>query len=301
MDDLPLVEKLIGRYRRAFREEHYAGLWKKIFDRHHRQLHAVLMEGSVEACAAVLRDPVQNGLHFGFGSESNTHNDTALLRQLSVALGAERLENPEDSLYARRRVLGVLRRTRQSLESAETILSRIDVVLQGVDFPNPFPGEGGLVTRRGKATDRAINAVYQASLLKGKVLEIGGGVGRTAYYAHRFGVTDYTIVDLPFSGISQGYFLGRVLGEHEVKLMSPDEFFASDERYDVVLNADSLTEIARPTAEKYAAEIRRRATRLISINHEGNAFTVRELLGRPLARHLYWLRDGYVEETYQSP
>jgi hypothetical protein len=36
-----------------------------------------------------------------------------------------------------------------------------------------------------------------------RCLEIGAGVGRTAYYAHWLGMQDYTIVDLPTALIGQ--------------------------------------------------------------------------------------------------
>ena len=74
---------------------------------------------------------------------------------------------------------------------------------------------------------------------------------------------------------------------------------ATNETYDVAFNADGLTEISLEAAQKYAAVIRRRCRALISINHEANAFTVRELFGKPASRYPYWLREGYVEERYE--
>ncbi|OWK18514.1 hypothetical protein AJ88_06140 [Mesorhizobium amorphae CCBAU 01583] len=63
-----------------------------------------------------------------------------------------------------------------------------------LSFPNPFPNEFGIVSKRGVASYRAINSLYQAILLKRyaagmpspSVLDIGGGLGRTAYYARKF-------------------------------------------------------------------------------------------------------------------
>ena len=293
-----LVADLLATYRRTFREEHYSGLWKDIFDQHQRPLHEVFMKGSAQEAEAILRNPTSNYLHYGFedtfkGYTGGNSGDISLLRKLSEALGAEKLENPEHkSLQMKARKLW------RELDSAEAILLRIDKLCGPVDFPNPFPGETGTVTGRGIASYRAFHAIYQASLLKGRVLEIGGGLGRTAYYAHRFGVSGYTIVDLPFSGISQGYFLGRVLEGHNVKLQSPDEFFDSTQTYDLAMNVDSLTELSIEVAQKYANAIKARARRFISINHESNRFAARDLFGRPQSRHPYWLRAGYVEETF---
>lgn len=292
------IENLLAQYRRAFREDHYSGMWKRIFEAHHRPLHEVFMRGPAEAALEILRNPISNYLHYGFentckGFQSSTNKDPSALRCLSEAIGTERLVNPTHDAAAIK-----LRNFRRSLEGSETILSRIDARLGRIDFPNPFPGEGGTTTSRGIASHRAIQAIYQASLLKGRVVEIGGGLGRTAYYAHRFGITDYTIVDLPFTGISQGYFLGVTLGVHPVRLISPDEFFASSETYDVALNVDSLTELSRVVAEKYAGAIKARAKRFISINHESNGFTVGDLFAERKSRHPYWFRTGYVEEHF---
>lgn len=302
--DHGLVSELLSRYRAAFSEEHYSGLWRDIFDQHQRPLHDVFMRGSAEEAAAILGNPVSNFLQYGFdnmfkGCPAGNNKDLSALRRLAEALGAENLLNPvhesaDKSLAMKRR------KFRRSMENAEDILSRIDRIRGRVEFPNPFPGESGTITKRGLASGRAVHAVYQASLLHGRVLEIGGGLGRTAYYAQRFGITDYTIVDLPFTGISQGYFLAATLGAHSVKLLSPDEFFASAETYDVALNVDSLTELSQSVAEKYIAAIQARAERFISINHESNAFTVRDLLGGRTSRHPDWLRPGYVEEHFQS-
>lgn len=51
----------------------------------------------------------------------------------------------------------------------------------------------------------------------------------------------------------------------------------------------------RAVAENYVAAIKARASTFLSINHESNAFTVRELIGGN--RYPYWLRRGYVEEV----
>lgn len=297
--DLVLVERLLARYRATFRDNHYSGQWAELFQAWHQPLHDVFMRGSVEEAAAALRDPASNYLFYGYestmaGHFDDTTTDTRLLEQLRLAVGGARLELQRPTSLRYR--IGTWRKRRR--EGAAPILDDLDRVFGRIDFPNPYRGECGIVTPRGVASERAINAIYQAWQLKGRVLEIGGGLGRTAYYAARFGVTDYTIADLPFSSIAQGYFLWRTLGHNAVRLISPDEFFAEDTIYDVILNADSLTELSRELAERYAAEIRKRCRLFISINHEANAFTMRELFGKPASRHQYWLRPGYVEERF---
>jgi hypothetical protein len=74
-------------------------------------------------------------------------------------------------------------------------------------WPNPFPSELGLQSRRGVIGFRAIQALYQAwriAQIAGgkpdfKVMEIGAGLGRTAYFATLFGLKRYTIIDVPLS------------------------------------------------------------------------------------------------------
>ena len=118
---------------------------------------------------------------------------------------------------------------------AEKALKLVDRQLdQTVLFPNPFPGELGMVTSRGIASYRAICALYHAwriRLLLPKcaeksVIEIGPGLGRTAYYAYRAGVTDYTTVDLPMGIVAQACFLGAALGPEKILLPGDNERIA---------------------------------------------------------------------------
>ncbi|WP_157158674.1 hypothetical protein [Bradyrhizobium sp. WSM1253] len=96
-----------------------------------------------------------------------------------------------------------------------------------IDFSNLYRGEIGLKTSRGVANYRAIQASYQAWRIvdnldelpsSASVLEIGAGLGRTAYYVMKMGVGRYTIIDLPLTNVSPGCFLGSTLGAHAVAL-----------------------------------------------------------------------------------
>ncbi len=55
-----------------------------------------------------------------------------------------------------------------------------------------------------------------------RVLEIGAGLGRTAYYAWRAGIRHYTIVDVPLTAVAQADFLGRTLGPEALTLAGED-------------------------------------------------------------------------------
>src|SRR5262245_17587585 len=150
----------------------------------------------------------------------------------------------------------------EAVDIAETIAAierRIGVPLK---FPNPYPREFVIATTRGGVAERALQAIFQAWRIRqlaqrygGKTLEIGPGLGRTAYYARAFGIRNYTTVGLPMDVVCQAAFLGRVLAEddfafpHEVarhgqiRMLTPAKLFSSDERFDIVINADSMTEM----------------------------------------------------------
>jgi hypothetical protein len=70
-----------------------------------------------------------------------------------------------------------------------------------------------------------------------------------------------------------------------------------------VLNVDSITEMDFQHAFDYVQKIRRCAARFLSINHEANPFSAKDLLSKCGARtralrYPYWLRKGYVEEIF---
>jgi hypothetical protein len=206
----------------------------------------------------------------------------------------------------------------------EELLKGIDgIFCFAVDFPNPYRLSWGLLTSRGVASDRAVQAIYQvwrtsqiAKALGGKkVLEIGAGSGRNAYYARKFGIEDYTIIDVPTTQIAQGSYLGLACeglvslhGEEDnngLRLRSPNWLTNTKETFDVVVNADSLTEMDAGNALKYIEFVREHSKALLSFNHEFNSFTVADLLRKaglkPLSRCPYWPRAGYVEELTIMP
>ena len=284
-------------------------------------VHAALVAEDPAALSKILRDPGATDLFYGFDSliASGSVTDASAraialavysdLLNLAAALGVRRLWNWE-----------IPQAMAASMPGIEEILCAIDgAVGFRVDFPNPFRGEVGLQTSRGVACGRAIAAIHQAWRVwtlaacdpAARIVEIGAGLGRTAYYAARFGIHDYTLVDLPMSGVAQAAFLCRVLAPTDVSLFGEDRravrivppaaFLQARERYDVALNADSLTEMARDVAEEYAAAIRRQARVFLSVNHEANPFSIADLqptLGRVGSREPSWMRRGYVEEVF---
>lgn len=166
-DDASLVTKVVAAYRRAHHSNPSGSddLWSS-FGRIKQADEFILRTGHLDAVSALLRDPGKNFLCYGFDelcdhsilqdhplgvfvASSEALHDSLLC--LAEAIGARRIYNPE--------LLG----PGIQLPDVEEILSDIDRVLGiRVVFPNPFPDEVGLVTSRGIASYRAIQAIYQA-------------------------------------------------------------------------------------------------------------------------------------------
>ena len=317
-DEGALVDRIIAAYAQSVGITPQSdSFWDNAFFNLKRDIHDALIAKDRPVVTEMLRDPGQTDLFYGFenlarsladGVDYSARNVHLDLIMLSEAIGVERIRNPE---Y----------RDPPALPAVEPLLERLDgAVGAPLQFPNPFAGEVGLATSRGVASYRAVQAIFQAWRIaelvhdkpSARVLEIGAGLGRTAYYATKFGVSDYTVVDIPLSNVAQAAFLGRALGADSIRLFGedgsgvriapPPEFLDSDEPYDLVVNVDSLTELAPDVARSYAEAIKARAGMFLSINHEHQRFTVRELFSQiglsARSRTPYWMRQGYVEEMF---
>jgi hypothetical protein len=330
-DDTALAERIRAAYRATCQTPLGAvdSFWLTEFAQAKHAEHEILMSGTADEAARMLRNPRDSMLLHGFDQLNaqdvrlgaagspfyQPHVIYDALLRLAEAIGLERLHWPEASVAQH-----------PPVPEVEALLSRLDGALGfRVDFPNPFPGEEGLVTTRGVASNRAIQALYQAwrvAALVGapataSVCEIGPGLGRTAYYARRLGVGRYALVDIPLSAAAQAYFLGRTLGADSLRLFgepadapitlaTPNDFLYGASRYDLILNADSLTEMSPATAADYWAKIKDSTPVFLSINHEFNPLRFRDLYGAETPTHRvdrtpYWLRRGYVEELVRFP
>lgn len=301
-------------------------VWSGIFMKLHGEIHAAFVNSDEEKIIDILRNPGKYNLFYGFEN---------LCRDLINARRLEDILEPEltmDSLLTLCEAVGVIPVSNpESLKIIKAINPETAIELLEKEFgfelcfPNPFEGENGLATKRGIISYRAIQALYQAwrisGIVKGipkpRLLEIGGGLGRTAYYCHLFGIHDYTIADIPMSSVSQGNFLGRVLLENDlilsgepnegadskIKLIHTNAFFSSDINYDLIVNVDSLTELDISIAKHYLKKVGEAANMFLSINHENNPFTINSIYKessnlKRLYRNPYWLRRGYVEELF---
>jgi hypothetical protein len=237
------------------------------------------------------------------------------LLRLAEYVGARRVENPESGPWG------------ESLGDDPNAV--LDAIAQAIGI-DPAPPMGivhtdGVATRRGVVHYRHVNALYAAlrvaALLPraGTVCEFGGGLGITAMYALRLGVSRYTLLDLPITCLLAGHYLLHAVGEDAVALHGEQEDSAPirirpywecvempDRGVALTLNQDSLPEIADNLIRAYLVQIARLTRDMfLSINHESfhprtvGRF-VREAGGFvPLYRSPCWVREGYVEEAFR--
>jgi hypothetical protein len=325
VEDKELINRIIVAYQRANQADLGKSMWNVFFTTYHQPIHQALIDGDEKTVTEILRKPEISDLFYGFDILTKSfqgvfrkkrareaYAKTCLdgLVRFAESVAAVSMDNPADI-------------QKKMPWKTENVLAELDKVCMPFSMPNPFANEHGVGSSRGVISYRVPQALYQAwrikQLLDGiqnpRVLEIGAGLGRTAFYAYELGIKDYTIVDLPISTIAQAYYLGRTLGggnicldgeqsdddQNRVKIVAPETFFAESKTYDLVLNVDSLPEMDFRVAQAYWNKIKASTNTFLSINHEANSFRVRDLLVKDLnslnvQRELYWMREGYVEE-----
>jgi hypothetical protein len=323
--DRAIVERSIRSYHHSVRDQADLGdsMWKIFFTSKHQKLHDIFMKGHVDEVGSILRNPEASELFYGFSMLSQGLFDRSTSDEVLKNGCLQYL----DWLLCLAEHFGAIRMHPETTAAEtipiDTLLTRLDEYLGiRISIPNPYPYEAGMVTSRGILTDRIPMALYQAwkirqltrSLSNPRVLEIGAGQGLGAYYAYQFGIRDYTIVDIPFSSISSGYFLLRTLGadnvvlageadaqsEQKFKFLTPQSFLRDEKTYDLIINVDSMTEMDVNVAHSYLQKVRQSAAQFLSINHEANRHTVREWILQSKVS-LYervpcYIRKGYLEE-----
>ena len=103
-----------------------------------------------------------------------------------------------------------------------------------------------------------------------------------------------------------GNIKNRIKNSKKIKLISPKELFDSNEKFDLVFNSDSLTEIDYKNQKKYINFIKKNSKTFYSINHEKNKHTVFNLMKSFSSKNkfiysksIYWMRKGYLEEIFK--
>jgi hypothetical protein len=329
LDDNLLIDRLKDFYLicDANFEGNKNSVWSGIFRKMQGDIHSAFINDDNDKIVDILRNPRKYNLFYGF---ENLNRDLIRNKRLEDVLEPEMAM---DTLISTCEAVGITNIPNpESLKICTSIDPGVAIELLenefgfDLNFPNPFEGEFGIKTKRGIISYRAMQAVYQAwristtvkEISNPRVLEIGGGLGRTAYYCRQFGITDYTIVDIPMSSLAQGNFLGRVLsGDNlilgsesdnedqydKIKLLYPKCFFSSNKKYDLIVNFDSLTELDINLAKEYLEKIGKVGNLFLSVNHEINPFSVNTIWKenpyfKKLYRSLSWVRQGYVDELF---
>ena len=277
-----------------------------------------------------LKNPRTNFLTFGFDNLflnrlEDSKESLPFFFNLCRAIGLLRVPWPENLSYE-----DVVRKQVASA-SIEDLLIQLDAYFGfRVDFPNIFNDEFGYPTSRGIMNIRSAHSLYfvhriktvLGDTLKGsKIMEIGGGMGRNAYYLKKMGVDIITIIDIPIPLLVSSYWLGNTVGndslclhkevpqDHSKIFMLPPSHYIQPpldiKKYDLIVQFDGLTEMGRSTAQNYMDKFPDIAHRFLSINHDDNEYTVRELYTHHprialLERFPSWYRPGYIEELLSA-
>ena len=180
-------------------------------------------------------------------------------------------------------------------------------------------GEIGLITSRGIIKMRSVHSLYfmvrlkqilKNNIVNSTILEIGGGLGRNAYYAKKMGVKKYIIIDLPSSCIMSSYYLGKTLNEDNITLFGEDtDNYAHilpinsyiDNKVDIIIQFDGLTEMGLINSQNYINNFKKISPLFLSINHEANKYIVQDLYINNIDiecihRIESSYRKGYIEE-----
>lgn len=339
-----LSDNFLHRVKRSYRlatekvSDDEGIVWPQI-DLMRRSVHDALVASENTGLRDIFSDPITTDLFYGVDNLAST------MEGIFVATPGADVGLPKqarDQMVELAQALGVIRWVPREAEQFEAYLKTpyfepipaTDDLLEMIEqklglpilFPNPFRGERGVGTSRGLASTRAIAALYQAFRVaqearltkQGSVLEIGPGMGRTAYYAVKAGIRRYTTIDIPMGVVAQACFLGAalgpdtlwMLGEDEppaarVRLLPSTELHLLEGKFEVVLNVDSLTEMGEAGASRYASWIAAHAVTFLSINQEARDVTIPALAKDALAaadyrRFPYLMRPGYVEEIFRT-
>lgn len=312
-----------------------ASLWSDYAELYAESL--VELAGEDEARAARVAEhlyatPLTHGFLQGhMVHESLTTNPAARLHvgriildrlvRLSEAVGAGRVQSREHG------------QTHFVIEDLDTLFAGIEERI-GTDLTPPRQAGDlfGLRLAKGIFSDRHFDGIYGAwrahriardfGIRSPALLEIGGGSGHLAYYARRMGCARFAIVDLPPVLVPQYILLATAFGAETVGFCHRGEpgialvnaYDSGTDRFDdwdVVINIDSMPEMAPADAGRYLDRIRPGGL-FLSINQESAvqngdhrqnvvADLARDRGFRCHARMPAWLRTGWAEEVFQAP
>lgn len=298
-----------------------------------KNFHKDLLKMNDDEFFNEVANPSKNNLHYGFGD---------ICKYV--------LENPRISyFYLNKTVYDTifriccslgLRNFPETYHFLKFSFENPDKMLQDIfekigfktDFPNIFLGEFGLKTNFGIVSFAPIQQLYHAikilefcttyKIKNPRILEIGAGLGLSAYHARNFNIKDYTILDLSLGSLSQAFFFGSTIGKEniiigdeikkydsnhnefkeKIKLIQSTDLELVPDNIDLIINCDSITEMSQQQAEIYTKIASKKSKFFLSLNHDNNKFTISDIFNNTTFKRIYriptWYRSGYIEELY---
>jgi hypothetical protein len=330
---LIICERLLNAYHKSIRDESISklkragdDLWSNLLRTELPPLMEAIDKNDAKALSEFLLSFGNSYVWFGGittcidGYNKNLKSEHVALTYfdklicLAEYLGVLQYENPESGPWGENLKLDL-----------DIVIEKINGYL-GISIAPPLGiiHTDGFDTQSGLFHYRHINSLYSAIRLKelegrdSQCLEIGGGVGITAMYAHRLGIKNYTMLDLPITCLLAGNYLLNSLGLNNVSLFGEQQDAQikilpywecenlPNDHFNITLNQDSFPEIADNLLQEYLKQIKR-VTKgyFLSINHEVfSPRTVNNLVSEwtnftKLYRSKYWIREGYVEELWK--
>jgi len=152
------------------------------------------------------------------------------------------------------------------------------------------------------------------------IAEIGGGMGKVAFFARQFGLRDYSIYDLPIINVVQAWYLIKsglevtLYGEEGrsgIAVLPYWEFEKGSS--DLTINVDSFPEMDESIVVGYLGTIKKNTKKyLLSINQEETRvygdgrkhIVVQDIVAKVggfkrVYRLPFWFLRNYVEELYE--
>jgi len=345
--DIAIAERILAAYRCTVRDEPSAikegpkedtDVWDAIKETGQRQLIEKLEQNDPRILAQYL---IAYGKEYiSFGGLSQGLDGFSLDRSegyvaasyfdkfvcLAEALGVMPVENPEHGRWGE-----------NIYTDCDVLVNLIETEL-GIDIvpPQMATPMKGIRTGKGIFHYRNINSLYCAWKIRDilgserdtTICEIGGGFGGVALYCNRFGIKDYTLVDLPLTNVISSFYLlkslpgsdvvlyGESVGENGAIRIYPYWQIEQipDKSVSLTLNQDSFPEIGRSVVISYLKQISRITKGwFLSVNQEGEGRVKGTENGKELnvsallrgnenfvrqQRNRCWVREGYTDEIY---
>jgi hypothetical protein len=334
-EDGDLVNKLIESYKFSCRDGKFdiSDQWRNNINSNASELIKGLDNSDVKFCLEYLSKLfISTGLRGISMSDEFLTRKSDLYVNHTIAHTIVSLAEYLDSVPTECIEIGEIKK--YNVKELEELLNKISENLEvKVSFPEIF-GAYGLrlgsyfvtvdmfehIYALKRSIDGYIN--YSGSLPR-KIIEIGGGFGDACYWSQKFLKPDkYTIIDLPYTLVLQGWFLSKTCGTNSVKLYSKDYEFNESKiinlvppfviqrlqsnSFDHAWNQNSFPEMSYSIVTDYTNSLKRLIKpkgKLYSYNQATQVRVSKLIKSCPsfklISRSPSWTRSGYVEELYE--